>query len=206
MKILERISSRPLSAIGIIILVLAFSFLLLTAPPEISSSVLAASTALLVATSQITASREREQERQIEEHKREIEREHRERKREIFQDFIDYWLDAMNRDPTPTTNKKKSKLDQAQRLKFVKKLASWGSPEFIKEYGDWLDLDNPQYEADIFSFERLIFFLRKEFGYDDTTLEEGDILRTWLEGVEEHRKRKSRSEQAKPHGTEPASR
>jgi len=60
----------------------------------------------------------------------------------------------------------------------------WGSEPFIKEYGAWFHSEEEQ--GTILEFEKLLRTIRADLGYKDERLEEGDLLKLFLKGVDEY--------------------
>jgi hypothetical protein len=175
-------SDRAISLIfaglaSIIILAIAYRYLIISATPAIAAATITASATVLVAVLGGLISKHLEQ-------KREIDRELRERKERVYQDFMDYWFKAMTGARKEMSQKQKDQLTKEFRAESGKQLVFWSSPNVIKEYGDWVHWDDPEKQVDIFELEQLLFLMRKEFGFDDTGLAKGDLLRTFLKGVD----------------------
>jgi hypothetical protein len=163
---------------GALLLVGSIGFLIASASPEIASAVVTASATILVATTGTLLTKHTER-------KQEIERELREKKIRVYQDFMSYWFTAMLGARGKLPPKKKAALDEKFRAESAKDLIFWASPRLIKDYADWVDWDHPEKETDILELEELLLLMRKEFGFDDTTLQKGDLLRTFLRGIKE---------------------
>jgi hypothetical protein len=163
---------------GALLLVGSIGFLIAYASPQIASAVVTASATILVATTGTLLSKHIER-------RQEIERELREKKVLVYQDFMSYWFTAMSGARGKLPSKKRAELDEKFRAESAKDLVSWASPKLIKDYGDWVDWDHPERDADVLELEEILLLMRQEFGFDDTTLKTGDLLRTFQSGVEE---------------------
>jgi hypothetical protein len=155
----------------------AYRYLIISATPEVAAATITASATILVAVFVTLISKYLEQ-------KREIEKELRERKATVYQDFMDYWFKAMTGATSEMSDEEKDELNRAFRAASGKQLVFWSSANVIKEYGDWVHWDNPEKRPDIFELEQLLLLMRKEFGFEDTPPGKGDLLRTFIQGVD----------------------
>jgi len=119
------------------------------------------------------------------ERRQDIEREQRERKLEVYQQFFDYQFAVMQQVRSEMNEDEQSEFDRAFRVSFAKNLVSWGSEDIIKKYGAWVKWDDPEASGDILGLEEILLAIRKDLGYTDKELKEGDLLRTFLAGVDE---------------------
>ena len=101
----------------------------------------------------------------------------------MYQQFMDYQFTAMQGRRRKLSEGDKRKLDRAYYDTFPQALISWGSEDIIKKYGDWVKWDDPEANADILELEKILLAMRKDLGYTNAGLKEGDLLRTFLKGV-----------------------
>jgi hypothetical protein len=167
-----------LIVISIVFLVGTLRHVATHAPEAIAAAVIAASATVVVSVSGILATKHLEK-------RQEIEREQRERKLEVYQQFMDYYFAAMQKVRSEMNVAKQREFDRAFHASFPKNLISRGSEDIIKKYGAWVKLDDPEASGDIFGLENILLAMRKDLGYTNRGLKEGDLLRTFLEGVDE---------------------
>jgi hypothetical protein len=185
----RRVRYGLLIFIFIVILIGALRFVVTHAPEAIAAAVIAASATVLVSVFGTLATkhleRRQEIERQQRERKLEIERQQRERKLEVYQQFMDYQFAAMQGVRSEMDAAERTELDRAFHVSFAKNLISWGSEDIIKEYGAWVKWDDPEASGDILGLEKILLAIREDLGYTNKELEAGDLLKTFLEGVDE---------------------
>ncbi len=149
-----------------------------SAPAPVAAAVIAASATILVSVFGTLASKHLERQQ-------EIEREHRERKLEVYKQFMDYQFAVMQGRRGEMDETKQREFDRAFRESFPQNLISWGSADIIKRYADWVKWDDPKANADILELEKILLAMRKDLGYTNKGLTDGDLLRTFLKGVGE---------------------
>jgi hypothetical protein len=174
----QRLRYLILAVFGIGILGGAFWYVVTNAPPAVAAAVVAASATILVSVFGTLASKHLER-------KQEIEREHRERMLEVYNQFMDYQFVVMQGRRKKMNENKQREFDRAFRESFPQNLISWGSEDIIRKYGDWVKWDDPEADADILELEKILLAIRKDLGYTNKGLKEGDLLRTFLKGVGE---------------------
>jgi hypothetical protein len=164
--------------INIVILVGALRYVVTHAPEAIGAAVIAASATVLVSVFATLATKHLER-------RQEIEREQRERKLEVYKQFMDYQFAVMQQVRSEMNEAEQSEFDRAFRVSFAKNLVSWGSEDIIKKYGDWVKWDDPEASVDILGLEKILLAMREDLGYTNKELEDGDLLKTFLKGVDE---------------------
>jgi hypothetical protein len=174
----RRVRYGLLIFIFIVILIGALRFVVTHAPEAIAAAVIAASATVLVSVFGTLATKHLER-------RQEIERQQRERKLEVYQQFMDYQFAAMQGVRSEMDAAERTELDRAFHVSFAKNLISWGSEDIIKEYGAWVKWDDPEASGDILGLEKILLAIREDLGYTNKELEAGDLLKTFLEGVDE---------------------
>jgi hypothetical protein len=164
--------------ISIVILGGAVWYVVTHAPEAIAAAVIAASATVLVSVFGTLATKHLER-------RQDIERQQRERKLEVYQQFMDYQFAVMQGVRSEMNAAKQREYDRAFRVSFPKNLISWGSEDIIKKYGAWVKWDDPEASGDILGLEKILLAIREDLGYTNKELEAGDLLKTFLEGVDE---------------------
>lgn len=70
------------------------------------------------------------------------------------------------------------------------KLITWGSEDVVKEFTAQVGPSGVTEETSILGFEKLLLAVRRDLGHTNKGLEEGDLLRPFLTGVDEAVRRK----------------
>lgn len=121
------------------------------------------------------------------ERKIEIEQVQRTKKMEIYEEFINFWFDLLQGE---NLGKKMTKREMIKRLKsFTEKVIVWGSDELIKEFGDYryliMDPESIKDQRELLnSFENLLFIMRKDLGQKNNKLNQGMLLKLFINDLE----------------------
>ena len=96
-----------------------------------------------------------------------------------------------------TGKKRPSDMEAIQKfVDFTAKVALWGGPDLLNAWNEvrtiGLGAAGPTTgdgtnSAMIFALERLVFALREDVGHSNDGFEEGDILRLFINDLDEHR-------------------
>jgi hypothetical protein len=172
----RRVRYGLLIFISIVMLVGALWYVVTHAPEAIAAAVIAASATVLVSVFGTLAAKHLER-------RQEIEREQRERKLEVYRQFMDYQFAAMQGRREKLSERDRKKQDSAYYDTFPQALISWGSEDIIKKYSAWVKWGDPEAKPDIVALEKILRAIRKDLGYTNRGLKEGDLLKTFLEDI-----------------------
>jgi hypothetical protein len=75
--------------------------------------------------------------------------------------------------------------DEAYHGTVPQKLITWASEPVLEEYASTLGPYEEGEDASIFDFEKLLLTIRRDLGHSNKGLEEGDLLKQFLTGVDE---------------------
>lgn len=147
--------------------------------PEVYAALIVGSTTILVSVWSVLWS-SRSQQRQL------IEQEQRKQKAVVYQELLVYWVIVMRGERRRSSASERKKMDQGYYRSVPPKMLAWASESVLKEYGLRASpLGEKEEDRSILDFEQLLFALRKDLGYSNKNLERGDLLRTFLLGVDE---------------------
>lgn len=150
-----------------------------SAEAEVTAAVIVASGSILVSAGTLHWSN-RQRTRQ------QIEQEQRKKKAEVYEEFMVYWVAVMRGERRRATKAEREKMDKAYFRTVPPQMMAWASQRVLKEYAlhaSPLEQDAP--DRNILDFEEIIYAIRKDLGYSDDELVRGDLLRTFLIGVDE---------------------
>lgn len=137
-----RLPAKWGAGLGAVILALlvtyAFYNLITSASAQVASSVIAASATILVAVFSTIVSKQLER-------KREIEQEQRLKRAAVYEEFLDYWFSVMQR-RRRLSDADRKKRDDAYYRAVPKKLVTWASEPFLKQYAEYMSFDAPDEE------------------------------------------------------------
>ncbi len=147
----------------------------------VAAAVVTASATVLISVFSLIYSHRREQ-------RRAIEHANREQKIPVYEEFIRVWFsgtfDAGSLTPDDWTDFVKT---------FTPKLVFWASDAVLRSYNDFrraamdIDVDQPQSDPTaLFAFEDLLFAIRRDLGHSNDGLERGDLLRLYINDVDDH--------------------
>jgi hypothetical protein len=146
--------------------------------PGVAAALIAATATVLISVVSLILQRRWEQRRAIEE----AQREH---KRVVYVEFIDFLFRSATDPP-----------GEAEIERFIKefspKLILWGGEAVLSEYGAFRATAIPETEeaavnAEIlFAFERVLYAVRRDLGHPDKDLRRGDLLRLYINDVDDY--------------------
>lgn len=152
--------------------------------PEFAAALLAASGTVVAATAAVAMGRYYER-------KQDIEQTRRLQQIEIFDDFIEFMFRVLYDNRLPGKNITEGEM-LAEFVKFTRRLVIWAPDSIIEAWSDVRhrlaaaeSSGEPTTEA-LFDFEAFLINLRKTVGYPNTKLERGDLLRLFVDDIDEH--------------------
>lgn len=188
-----RLLIRGLMALAIVLLIaLGFAWTLVWMiqrtfsglDSEFVAALLAASGTVVAATAAVAMGRYYER-------KQDIEQTRREQQMEIFEDFVDFMFRILYQSRIPSMELTDSEM-LAEFVKFTRRLAIWAPDSIIESWSDVRRrfatanaADEPPTEV-LFYFEALLIEMRKTVGYPNTQLGRGDLLRLFVDDIDDH--------------------
>lgn len=168
-----------LLAVGalLVVIVRAVFTLLTSADPQVAAAVIVTSGTILVSVGSLILSN-RSQARQ------QAQQAQHDRKAEAYEELLTYWFWVMRERRQASENKRKQ-TDAQYRATVPQKLITWGSEDVIKEFTAQVGPSGVTEETSILGFEKLLLAVRKDLGHSNKGLEQGDLLRPFLKGVDE---------------------
>jgi hypothetical protein len=151
--------------------------LLASASPEVFAAVVLTSGTILVSVGSLILSN-RYQVRQ------QIQQAQRERKSQVYEEMLEYWFWVM-RERGETSEDERKQRDEAYHSTVPQKLITWASEPVLKGYASTLGPYEEGEDTSIFDFEKLILTIRRDLGHTNKGLEDGDLLKQFLTGVDE---------------------
>ncbi len=152
-----------------------------------SAAVIAAVATVLVSVSSLIWSN-RSQQRQS------IQQEQRKQRAAVYEELLVYWLGVMRGERRRASEKQRKEMDNAYYRSVPPKMLAWASEPVLKEYAlHAAPLEEGEEDRSILDFEELLFAIRKDLGYSNEGLKRGDLLRTFLTGVDAALEREIRS-------------
>ena len=125
----------------------------------------------------------------------EIEKDHRRQRIPVYEEFLQFMFDFLLAEKTGKERPSEKQAIQ-KFVDFAAKVALWGGPDLLKAWNEFrtigLGAAGPTKGDDtntamIFALERLMFALREDVGHSNNGLREGDILRLFIDVLDEHR-------------------
>ena len=152
--------------------------------PEFAAALLAASGTVVAATAAVAMGRYYER-------KQDIEQTRRLQQIEIFDDFIEFMFRVLYDSRLPGSDLTEGEM-LAEFVRFTRRLAIWAPDSIIEAWSDVRrrlaaagSAGQPSTEA-LFDFEAFLIDLRKTVGYPNTQLGRGDLLRLFVDDIDEH--------------------
>lgn len=166
----------------LVVIVRAVFSLLSSADPAVLAAVIVTSGTVLVSVGSLILSN-RSQARQ------QAQQAQHDRKAEAYEELLTYWFWVMRecRNAPPA---KRKQADEKYRATVPQKLITWGSEDVVKEFTAQVGPSGVTEETSILGFEKLLLAVRRDLGHTNKGLEEGDLLRPFLTGVDEAVRRK----------------
>ncbi|MBA3423853.1 MAG: hypothetical protein H0U04_04770 [Rubrobacter sp.] len=159
------------------VLVRAVFGLLGSAEPAVLAAVIVTSGTILVSVGSLIWSNRSQQRQQAQQAQRN-------RKADAYEELLDYWFWVMRERRNAPPAKRKQR-DEKYRATVPQKLITWGSEDVIKEFTAQVGPSGVTEETSMLGFEKLLLAVRKDLGHTNKNLEEGDLLRPFLKGVDE---------------------
>lgn len=180
-----------LAAVAVLVLAVRAVFsLLASTSPEVFAAVIITSGTILVSVGSLILSN-RSQARQ------QIQQTQRERKAQVYEDMLEFWFWVLTeRDQAPEEERKQR--DKAYHSTLPQKLVTWASESVLKEYAATLGPDDLGEDSSAFDFEKVILAIRRDLGHTNKGLEDGDLLRLFLSGVDEELEVRGKDTQEQP--------
>jgi len=161
----------------LMVLVRAVFGLLGSAEPAVLAAVIVTSGTILVSVGSLIWSNRSQQRQQAQQAQRD-------RKADAYEELLDYWFWVMRERRNAPPAKRKQR-DEKYRATVPQKLITWGSEDVIKEFTAQVGPSGVTEETSMLGFEKLLLAVRKDLGHTNKNLEEGDLLRPFLKGVDE---------------------
>ncbi len=161
----------------LMVLVRAVFGLLGSAEPAVLAAVIVTSGTILVSVGSLIWSNRSQQRQQAQQAQRN-------RKADAYEELLDYWFWVMRERRNAPPAKRKQR-DEKYRATVPQKLITWGSEDVIKEFTAQVGPSGVTEETSMLGFEKLLLAVRKDLGHTNKNLEEGDLLRPFLKGVDE---------------------
>jgi len=161
----------------LVVLVRAVFGLLGSAEPAVLAAVIVTSGTILVSVGSLIWSNRSQQRQQAQQAQRN-------RKADAYEELLDYWFWVMRERRNAPPAKRKQR-DEKYRATVPQKLITWGSEDVIKEFTAQVGPSGVTEETSMLGFEKLLLAVRKDLGHTNKNLEEGDLLRPFLKGVDE---------------------
>jgi hypothetical protein len=170
------VATAVLIVVGVVVVRAAFS-LVASASQQVLAAVIVTSGTILVSVGSLILSNRYQQRQQAHQAQHS-------RKADVYQELLDYWFWAM-RDRKKVPENKRKQTDEKYRRTVPQKLITWGSEDVIKEFTAQVGPLGVNEETSMLGFEKLLFAIRKDLGHSNKGLEDGDLLRPFLTGVDE---------------------
>lgn len=178
----------PVGTLALALLLLGVVLAALRPDTTLAASIVAAVAAAYGTVISVILSRYFERQRTQAEKAQEIERDTRAKKIPVYEDFVGFWLDALF-----ATKMGKKALTEPQIMqgviKWTKPILMWGSDDVVREWGQLrvqLAEATPGNYEGLFRFERFLISLRRDAGYPGTALSRGDLLRLWVNDIDQY--------------------
>ena len=121
------------------------------------------------------------------EQQRTIEQQLREKKTPIYDEFIQWWLETLFHELLRKPARSEQEVG-TWKTSFNQKIIPWAPDAFLKEYNRFMGMagDDTDPIEIAFAFERLLYVLRQDLGHKNEGLGQGDLLRLFINDVDEH--------------------
>jgi len=177
----------PIGVLAVGVVILAIAIALIRPDATVTAAIIAAVAGAYGSVISLILNRHYERHRESEEHARLIEEAASAKKVPVYEEFVGFWLDTLFAErmgkPKPTAE------DIMQGfVTWTKPILMWGSDEVVRSWGR-LRIDMARYGKDpqgLFAFEDFLIMLRRDAGYPDTTVGKGDILRLFVNDVDQY--------------------
>ncbi|MDX8044763.1 hypothetical protein SH601_02085 [Gracilibacillus sp. S3-1-1] len=157
-----------------------------TIQPQVAATILTGAFTILLTSASILVSRSYESKSKIKE-------ENRLKKIPIYNRFLEFMLGVLASEGDVST-----KEVQGFSKEFNHNLLIWGSKDVVKKYGLWRtrlvrNANQPEETKEdpiegLYEFEQLIIEIRKDLGHKDKNVERGDLLRVFLNDLDDRKK------------------
>ena len=122
----------------------------------------------------------------------EIEKDHRRQKIPVYEEFLDFMFRVLL---AGNTGREPPSEDEMIKFfsDFTGKITLWGGPELVKAWNEVRAMGPSSASDDgavdtsmILAWERLLFAIREDIGHSTKGLDKGDILRLFINDLDEH--------------------
>jgi hypothetical protein len=176
----------PVGVLAIGLLVLAIAVLVARPQATVTVALIAAVAATYPPVTSLVITRYFERQKESALRLQDMDRETRAKKVPEYEEFIGFLMDmffAAKLDKKPLNERQ----IVAGFVKWTKPLLIWGSDEVVRKWGRLrVDMAENTGVEGLFWLEELMIEIRRDVGYPTTTLKRGDILRLWVNDIDQY--------------------
>jgi len=178
----------PVGTLAVALLLLGAVLSVLRPDAALAASIVAGVAAAYGTVISVILSRYFERQRAQVEKAQELERDTRAKKIPVYEDFVGFWLDALFASKTGKKALSEQQIMQGV-IEWTKPILMWGSDDVVREWGQLrvqLAEAKPGNFEGLFRFEQFLITLRRDAGYPETNLSRGDLLRLWVNDIDQY--------------------
>lgn len=166
-------------------LVLSLWDALTSLQPELAAGIASAGASIIAAAIVVVAGKLLEQ-------RREIATSQRQKKVEIYDDFVNTWLERTLLAENLGRERMSDQELQEFFVNFTQEALLWSSGDVVRKWGRYRTQSLPASTdgiSSMFEFEKVLAAIRKDVGLANKRLKQGDLLRLFINDVDDHLKR-----------------
>lgn len=164
---------------GSYFLIARFLYFLISIKSDVATALVAFLTAVMVSVGSVLITKYLE-------NRAAIQQKNREKKIPVYEDFIAYFLTFIHK------YKEEGGEESVDKIrKYTEQIIIWGSDDIVKSYSQFRDSAISGKKGGIetlYSFEKLLFAIRKDLGHKNKELSEGTILKLFINDLEKYKK------------------